>query len=80
MLTAKRDNKLNQVDWFSRTKKSLRKLVEKKRYQEVVLAEHTMLDGEGRTVPAFNVDYAIHEYFKVKEHTLKTDPDKVDVL
>ena len=38
--------------------------------------DHVMVDGEGRRVPAFNHDWAIHEYFKKKgKECLKTDPD-----
>jgi len=41
-----------------------------------VLAEHTRVDSEGRTVPAFNYDYAIHNYFEEKEQRDKAEEDE----
>ena len=75
MLTAARDNKVGKVDWFSATKERMRELAEKKRYRETVLAEHTIIDEEGRSVPAFNHDYAIHKYFQEKQQLLKTEQE-----
>lgn len=78
MLTAKRDNKKEKIDWFGVTKERVRKLAKEKRYKDTVLAQHTRVDEEGRTVPAFNYDYAIHQYFEdkeIKERRVITEED-----
>ena len=80
ILTAERDNKVNKIDWFSKTKQLAKQMNEEKRYRETVLAEHMRVDEEGRTVPAFNYDYAIHKYFKERERCLKTVDQKEEVL
>jgi hypothetical protein len=38
MLTAKRDNKKEKIDWFGVTKERVRKLAKEKRYKDTVLA------------------------------------------
>ena len=68
-----REEEKEKLDWFAKTKaREAREAAE--RHAVMKLAEqHTMLDPDGREIPATNMFYLFHKYFKEKEAQKERD-------
>ena len=79
ILNAKEEEK-EKLDWFAKTRAKEAKEAADLNAIKMLAEQHTMLDKSGREVPAMNMFYLFHKYYKEKEAKNQNDMNATKYL